>query len=93
MTTTDPETILAWTTLTLFAVYLGPGSCSGRSCSTEPPATPGSREISAPVVSAPRWAGVLFVVALRPRSTRPAIVEVGHGGSVEDEDAERKHRF
>ena len=64
MTTTDPETALAWWALALFAVYLTLGFVLRSVLQYRATGDTGFRGISGPVGSPRWWAGVLFVLAL-----------------------------
>ena len=64
MTTTDPETALAWWALALFAVYLTLWFVLRSVLHYRATGDTGFRGISGPVGSPRWWAGVLFVLAL-----------------------------
>ena len=77
MTTTDPETALAWWALALFAVYLMLGFVLRSVLQYRATGDTGFRGISG-TVGSPRWrAGVLFVLALLTGVLGPVAALVG----------------
>ena len=77
MTTTDPETALAWWALALFAVYLMLGFVLRSVLQYRATGDTGFRGISGTVGSPRWWAGVLFVLALLTGVLGPVAALVG----------------
>lgn len=77
MTTTDPETALAWWALALFAVYLTLGFVLRSVLQYRATGDTGFRGISGTVGSPRWWAGVLFVLALLTGVLGPVAALVG----------------